>query len=77
VFDGKANAARGQLWEIQGRRNVWFCGSYFGFGFHEDGIQSGLAAAEAAGGVRRPWSVAHESGRIILGPSAQTVARAA
>jgi predicted NAD/FAD-binding protein len=77
VFDGKANAARGQLWEIQGRRNVWFCGSYFGFGFHEDGIQSGLAAAEAAGGVRRPWSVAHESGRIILGPRAQPVARAA
>ncbi len=69
VFDGKANAARSRLWEIQGRRNVWFAGSYFGFGFHEDGIQSGLAAAEAAGGVRRPWSVANESGRIFLAPS--------
>lgn len=77
VFDGKANAARARLWEIQGRRNVWFCGSYFGFGFHEDGIQSGLAAAEAVGGVRRPWTVANESGRIFPGPSAVPAAKAA
>ena len=77
VFDGKANAARARLWEIQGRRNVWFCGSYFGFGFHEDGIQSGLAAAEAVGGVRRPWTVANESGRIFLGPSPLAAAKAA
>ena len=77
VFDGKANAARARLWEIQGRRNVWFCGSYFGFGFHEDGIQSGLAAAEAVGGVRRPWTVANESGRIFLGPSPMPAAKAA
>ena len=77
VFDGKANAARARLWEIQGRCNVWFCGSYFGFGFHEDGIQSGLAAAEAVGGVRRPWTVADESGRIFLGPSPMPAAKAA
>jgi predicted NAD/FAD-binding protein len=77
VFDGKANAARARLWEIQGRRNVWFCGSYFGFGFHEDGIQSGLAAAEAVGGVRRPWTVAGESGRIFLAPPAVPAAKAA
>ena len=77
VFDGKANAARARLWEIQGRRNVWFCGSYFGFGFHEDGIQSGLAAAEAVGGVRRPWSVANESGRIFVGPARVAPALAA
>jgi len=77
VFDGKANAARARLWEIQGRRNVWFCGSYFGFGFHEDGIQSGLAAAEAVGGVRRPWSVANESGRIFIGPGVASAVRAA
>jgi predicted NAD/FAD-binding protein len=77
VFDGKANAARARLWEIQGRRNVWFCGSYFGFGFHEDGIQSGLAAAEAGGDVRRPWSVENESGRIFLGPARVAPALAA
>ncbi|MFN8948479.1 MAG: NAD(P)/FAD-dependent oxidoreductase [Alphaproteobacteria bacterium] len=77
VFDGKANAARARLWEIQWRSLVWFCGSYFGFGFHEDGIQSGLAAAEAVGGVRRPWSVANESGRIFLGPASVAPALAA
>ena len=48
-----------------GRNRTWFCGAYFGAGFHEDGLQSGLAVAEALGGVRRPWTVADESGRIV------------
>ena len=52
----------------QGERNTWFCGAYFGSGFHEDGLQSGLAVAEALGGVRRPWNVANESGRIAISP---------
>jgi uncharacterized protein len=55
-----------QLWSLQGRRNTWFCGAYFGAGFHEDGLQAGLAVAEALGGVRRPWRVTNESGRIAL-----------
>ena len=54
-------AAQKELWKIQGARRTWFCGAYWGSGFHEDGIQAGLAVAEALGGVRRPWSVA---GRI-------------
>ncbi|MDH3580726.1 MAG: NAD/FAD-binding protein, partial [Hyphomicrobiales bacterium] len=43
-----------------------FCGSYFGYGFHEDGAQSGLAVAEQLGQVRRPWQVPGESDRISL-----------
>ncbi len=70
VFDARAVEAQKSLWTLQGRRNVWFAGAWFGSGFHEDGIQAGLAAAEAAGGVRRPWSVENESGRIHLGPAA-------
>jgi len=66
VFDHRALAAQRDLWSLQGRRNTWFCGSYFGYGFHEDGLQSGLAVAEDIGGVRRPWNVANESGRIHL-----------
>ncbi len=66
VFDAGAIAARRRLWELQGQNRSWFCGSYFGDGFHEDGLQSGLAVAEALGGARRPWRVANESGRIHL-----------
>ena len=66
LFDSAAITAQRQLWSLQGRRNTWFCGAYFGAGFHEDGLQAGLAVAEALGGVRRPWRVANESGRIGL-----------
>jgi uncharacterized protein len=69
MFDAAAMRAQRQLWSLQGARNTWFCGSYFGYGFHEDGLQSGLAAAEDIGGVRRPWRVADESGRIHIAPS--------
>ncbi len=63
-FDARAMQAQKQLWSLQGRRNTWFCGAYFGAGFHEDGLQAGLAVAEAVGGVQRPWTVPDESGRI-------------
>jgi hypothetical protein len=66
IFDTPAMAAQRRLWSLQGQRNTWFCGSYFGSGFHEDGLQSGLAVAEALAGVRRPWQVANESGRIFI-----------
>lgn len=66
IFDRAALAAQEHLWALQGARRSWFCGAYFGSGFHEDGLQSGLAVAEALGDVRRPWNVADESGRIPL-----------
>ena len=31
---------------IQGRRRTWYCGSYFGYGFHEDGLKSALSLIE-------------------------------
>ncbi len=66
LFDAGAIAAQDELWSLQGVRATWFCGSYFGHGFHEDGLQAGLAVAEQLGGVRRPWTVEGESGRIRL-----------
>ncbi|OAN52391.1 NAD/FAD-binding protein [Paramagnetospirillum marisnigri] len=54
MFDGAAMAAQGQLASIQGANRVWFCGSYFGYGFHEDAFSSGLATAEAMG-CPAPW----------------------
>jgi predicted NAD/FAD-binding protein len=74
LFDAAALKAQEELWSLQGRRNTWFCGSYFGYGFHEDGLQAGLAVAEQLGGVRRPWIVANESGRIGLKPLAMVAA---
>jgi hypothetical protein len=65
-FDAAAIAAQRELWRLQGGQRTWFCGAYFGSGFHEDGLQAGLAVAEALGGVRRPWTVANESARIHL-----------
>jgi hypothetical protein len=66
IFDAGAIAAQDALWSLQGRRATWFCGAYFGAGFHEDGLQAGLAVAENLGGVRRPWRVVDESGRIKI-----------
>ncbi|MEO8312208.1 MAG: FAD-dependent oxidoreductase [Caldimonas sp.] len=66
LFDAAAIRAQDELWSLQGHRRTWFCGAYFGAGFHEDGLQAGLAVAEALGGVRRPWTVAGESARIRL-----------
>jgi predicted NAD/FAD-binding protein len=68
LFDRKAVEAQQHLWRLQGNRHTFFAGSYFGAGFHEDALQSGLAAAEAVGGVRRPWRVEGESNRIALAP---------
>jgi predicted NAD/FAD-binding protein len=68
LFNERAIAAQHRLWRLQGSRATWFCGSYFGSGFHEDALQAGLAAAEDATGLRRPWRVAEESSRISIIP---------
>ena len=67
-FDTAAIQAQDALWSLQGRQRTWFCGAYFGAGFHEDGLQSGLAVAEQLGGVQRPWTVPNESSRISVTP---------
>lgn len=67
LFDRAALAAQRQVWRLQGHRRTWFCGAYMGSGFHEDGVQAGLAVAEALGGLRRPWRVPDENGRITVG----------
>lgn len=60
IFDAEAMAAQASLPNIQGWNRTWFCGSWCGYGFHEDGLTSGLAVAEALG-ARRPWSVTEAS----------------
>jgi predicted NAD/FAD-binding protein len=55
VFDLAAVAAQQRLPSIQGRSGVWFCGAWAGHGFHEDGLQSGLAVAQ---GLRAAFEAA-------------------
>ena len=71
LFDAKAIRSQRKLWDLQGHQNTWFCGAYFGSGFHEDGIQAGLAVAEKLGGAKRPWTVAEPSARVGLCPDGQ------
>ena len=74
IFNTAALEAQQALWSLQGVNRTWFCGAYFGHGFHEDGLQAGLAVGEALGGVRRPWDVADESSRIHVHPPIETAA---
>ncbi len=65
-FDLRAVATQRQLWALQGQHRTWYCGSYFGYGFHEDALQAGLLVAETLGGGRRPWPMPSQASRISL-----------
>lgn len=54
-FDRRALAAQARLPSVQGRAGFFFCGAWTGYGFHEDGLLSGLLVAEALG-ARLPWT---------------------
>ena len=50
VFDLAAMQAQTQLPALQGHKGAYFCGAWTGYGFHEDGLKSGLdVAARIAG----------------------------
>jgi predicted NAD/FAD-binding protein len=45
VFDLAAIDAQQHLHEIQGQQHTWFAGAWTGYGFHEDGLKSGISVA--------------------------------
>lgn len=53
-FDTAALVAQRRFGRVQGRGGVWHAGAWLGYGFHEDGLTSGVKAALALGG-RVPW----------------------
>ena len=66
MFNSATERAQSEIWKIQGRGGLWYAGAHLGHGFHEDGLQSGLAVAEAMADVKRPWTVSGESNRLKL-----------
>uniref|UniRef100_A0A1J3JUR4 Cyclopropane-fatty-acyl-phospholipid synthase n=2 Tax=Noccaea caerulescens TaxID=107243 RepID=A0A1J3JUR4_NOCCA len=55
-----------ELNKIQGKRGLWFCGAYQGYGFHEDGLKAGMAAAQ---GLLGKGMVTHLSNPKQMVPS--------
>jgi predicted NAD/FAD-binding protein len=46
VFDQAAVAAQSQMHLLQGEQGRYYAGAWMGYGFHEDGLKAGLAAAQ-------------------------------
>ena len=53
VYTHASVAAQARRAEINGVNRTWFAGAYWGFGFHEDGLRSGVDVARALGAT---WS---------------------
>lgn len=51
MYEPASVAARRRHDEINGVRNTWYCGAYWGYGFHEDGVNSALKVCNAIGGI--------------------------
>jgi predicted NAD/FAD-binding protein len=52
VFDAAAIRAQSQIANLQGRQHSYFCGAWAGYGFHEDGLQSGMDVARRIAATR-------------------------
>jgi predicted NAD/FAD-binding protein len=53
-FDLRTPGAQRAIAAIQGQNHTWFAGAYLGYGFHEDGLRSGLEVAASLGSPA-PW----------------------
>ena len=49
IYSSAGVRAQARWSEISGQRRTHYCGAYWGYGFHEDGVHSALAVARALG----------------------------
>ena len=49
VYTTRGVAAQARRDDVNGARRTWYCGAYWGFGFHEDGVASALAVTSRFG----------------------------
>ena len=54
LFTQESLHAQKRMSHIQGKDCIWYCGSYVGYGFHEDALKSGMDVALKLGG-KREW----------------------
>ena len=80
VFDAGAIAAQRRLQSIQGEGHLWFAGAWTGYGFHEDGLKSGLAVAAAinrAAAANAPHALTKTAAEAATRPATPPLRRAA
>ena len=49
IYTPESLASQSGINEISGQRNTYYCGSYLGYGFHEDAVKSAAAVARSFG----------------------------
>ena len=54
-YTAQSVSSQRQVQAIQGRNHTWFCGAWLGYGFHEDGVKSGLQVAARIADQCLPW----------------------
>ena len=65
IFNLETIQAQKELIKIQGKNKIWFAGSYFGYGHHEDGIQSSISIANMMN-ISIPWFRNNSDNRISI-----------
>ena len=67
VFLADSVIAKRGLRTLQGERNTWYAGAWTRYGFHEDGLMSGIAVAKALG-ASVPWTTAVPAANDLATP---------
>jgi len=70
LFGVDSILAQGRHGQISGRRQTYYCGAYWGAGFHEDGVNSALAVAKQLGITLEACSAASTKGKWSTADSA-------